>query len=343
MNIILFKRSEVSKDGKSIQLLEKDPRTIHIFGHLRKVDGDSVTIGIISGRRGKAIVRTDGGDGKRLEFEQGVAAISLWNDDKSGDSNGGGSNQTQYEIVLVLSLPFPRRLKVLWAQIASMGVTRICIIRGALSDPNYCKTSAIAPEVYRPLVEEGMSQGCHTKEVTVEVDVGEPVSRAALEKLGLAKTTTTTESWSDDDVAIFLDCGDEAVEPPPCRQVIVDKLSGGGLDRDGTKKRVVLAIGSERGWTESEAKLFHEAGYESASLGRSILRVDTAVIAGLGIVSAALDELEHEQRQTKQANQNGNTANDFSARKRKQDLELLKEKRKETNMAPEAKQKNTKN
>ena len=319
MNLILFKRSEVSKDGKSIQLPEKDPRTKHIFGHLRKVDGDSVTIGIISGRRGKAIVRIEGDDGKRLEFEQGAAAVSLLNDYESG---GGGSNQTQYEIVLVLSLPFPKRLKVLWAQIASMGVTRICIIRGALSDPNYCKTSAIAPEVYRPLVEEGMSQGCHTKQVTVEVEVGEPVSRAVLEKLCLTKTTTTTESWSDDDIAIFLDCGDEAVEPPQCRQVIVDKLSGGGLDRDGTKKRVVLAIGSERGWTESEAKLFHEAGYESASLGRSILRVDTAVIAGLGIVSAALDELECEQRQMKQTNQNGNTANDFSARKRKQDLEL---------------------
>jgi 16S rRNA (uracil1498-N3)-methyltransferase len=327
MNLILFKRSELSKDGKSIKLPEKDPRTKHIFGHLRKVDGDSVTIGIISGRRGKAIVQSKDGDGKRLEFEQGAGAVSLSNDDddgggccdESGDSGGGGNNQQQngHEIVLVLSLPFPKRLKVLWAQIASMGVTRICIIRGALSDPNYCKTSAIAPEVYRPLVEEGMSQGCHTNEVSVEVEVGEAVSRAILEKLGLAKTTTT-KSWSDDEVAIFLDCGDEAMEPPPCRQVIVDKLSR-GPDAERTKKRVVLAIGSERGWTETEAKLFHEAGYESVSLGRSILRVDTAVIAGLGIVSAALDELEREQRQTKQ--QNGKT-NDSSARKRKQDLEL---------------------
>jgi len=282
MNLVLFKPSEIAEDGKSIQLLDKDPRSKHIFGHLQKVDGDSVTIGIISGRRGKAIVRTIGGDGKRLEFDSG--AVSLLTDDDGCDESGSGI--LQHEIVLVLSLPFPKRLKALWAQITSMGVTRICIIRGALSDPNYCKTSAITPEVYRPLVEEGMSQGCHTKEVSVEVEVEEVVSRAVLEQLGLAKTNA--KSSNVDEVAIFLDCGDEAMEPPPCRQVIIDNLSR-GLDR--TQKRVIVAIGSERGWTDGEAKLFHEAGYESASLGRSILRVDTAIIAGLGIVSATLDEL----------------------------------------------------
>ena len=67
------------------------------------------------------------------------------------------------------------------------------------------------PEVYRSLVEEGMSQGCHTKEVSVEVQVEEVVSRAVLEKMGLAKTNA--KSWNGNEVAIFLDCGDEAMEP----------------------------------------------------------------------------------------------------------------------------------
>ena len=262
---------------------------------MRKVDGDSVTIGIISGGRGKATVRTGNVDGKWLEFDNSSTTSLL-----KEEQDDSGSN----EIALVLSLPFPKRLKTLWPQISSMGVTRIYIIRGALSDPNYCKTSAITPEVYRPLIEEGMSQGCHTKEVIVDVEVGEAVSRVVLEKLGLFKTA---EEWSSNsEAAVFLDCGDENIEPLPCREVIVDKFS---QRPDGTSKRVFLAIGSERGWTESEAKLFHEAGYESASLGRSILRVDTAVIAGLGIVSATLDEF---------TTQDG-TPKDIS-RKRKQDV-----------------------
>jgi len=297
MNLILFKRGEISEDGKSIQLQDKDPRTKHIFGHLRKVDGDFVTIGIISGGRGKAIVHTKGEDGKRLE---------LVVDDSNGDSSclaspsDGGSYR--HEIVLVLSLPFPKRLKGLWAQITSMGVTRICIIRGALSDPSYCKSSVITPQLYRPLVEEGMSQGCHTQEVDVDVAVDEVVSRDILEKLGLgaaaaaSPTTTTTvdtdPSSSSDDARIFLDCGDETMVPLPCRQVILNQLATPGSPTTPTPKRIFVAIGSERGWTDDEAKLFHEAGYESASLGRSILRVDTAVIAGLGIVSATIDEME---------------------------------------------------
>ena len=42
----------------------------------------------------------------------------------------------------------------------------------------------------------------------------------------------------------------------------------------------ILAIGPERGWSEQEANMFaDECGFEAASLGSSILRVDTAVIS----------------------------------------------------------------
>jgi len=58
----------------------------------------------------------------------------------------------------------------------------------------------------------------------------------------------------------------------------------------------VLAVGPERGWTDDEAKFFvEECGFRSATLGGSILRVDAAVVAGLGMVSAALDECMRSQ------------------------------------------------
>ena len=50
--------------------------------------------------------------------------------------------------------------------------------------------------------------------------------------------------------------------------------------RDGD---VVLAFGPEGGWTDEELKLFHEAGWISASLGSTILRAETAAIAGLAV------------------------------------------------------------
>jgi 16S rRNA (uracil1498-N3)-methyltransferase len=51
---------------------------------------------------------------------------------------------------------------------------------------------------------------------------------------------------------------------------------------------VVLAFGPEGGWTEEELMLFEEAGWISASLGSTILRAETAAIAGLAVALAEL-------------------------------------------------------
>jgi len=51
---------------------------------------------------------------------------------------------------------------------------------------------------------------------------------------------------------------------------------------------VVLAVGPEGGWTQSEIKLFREAGWTAASLGGNILRAETAAIAALSVVISEL-------------------------------------------------------
>jgi 16S rRNA (uracil1498-N3)-methyltransferase len=51
---------------------------------------------------------------------------------------------------------------------------------------------------------------------------------------------------------------------------------------------VLLAFGPEGGWTERELVGFRKAGWTSASLGNTILRAETAVIAALAIVGSIL-------------------------------------------------------
>jgi 16S rRNA (uracil1498-N3)-methyltransferase len=53
---------------------------------------------------------------------------------------------------------------------------------------------------------------------------------------------------------------------------------------------VVLALGPEGGWTDSEVDQFRAAGWSSASLGDTILRAETAAIAALVIVLAELQQ-----------------------------------------------------
>jgi 16S rRNA (uracil1498-N3)-methyltransferase len=51
---------------------------------------------------------------------------------------------------------------------------------------------------------------------------------------------------------------------------------------------VVLVLGPEGGWTDSEVDQFRAAGWSSASLGDTILRAETAAIAATAIVFSEL-------------------------------------------------------
>ena len=45
-------------------------------------------------------------------------------------------------------------------------------------------------------------------------------------------------------------------------------------------KRVILAIGPERGWSERERGIFLSSGFSPVLLGNRILRTETAAVAG---------------------------------------------------------------
>ena len=51
---------------------------------------------------------------------------------------------------------------------------------------------------------------------------------------------------------------------------------------------IALAVGPEGGWTIEELQSFQQAGWTSASLGRTVLRAETAAIAATAIATAEL-------------------------------------------------------
>ncbi len=58
---------------------------------------------------------------------------------------------------------------------------------------------------------------------------------------------------------------------------------------DAETKRVLLMIGPEGGFAPEEIAMAREAGIQTVSLGRARLRSDTAAIAGLTLLMAAMD------------------------------------------------------
>ena len=72
----------------------------------------------------------------------------------------------------------------------------------------------------------------------------------------------------------------ERAEAPSLRRVLPGMYS----------KRGVLAVGPEGGWTEEEVAAAQKAGFEEVSLGKLILRTETAVAAALAALNYALGE-----------------------------------------------------
>jgi len=73
----------------------------------------------------------------------------------------------------------------------------------------------------------------------------------------------------------------ERPEAPSLREV---------LQSEPPRKQAALAIGPEGGWTEAEFAAAQAAGYREASLGKQILRTETAVVAALASLNYALSE-----------------------------------------------------
>lgn len=71
----------------------------------------------------------------------------------------------------------------------------------------------------------------------------------------------------------------ETEEQTMLKDALQSPLAAGGT---------TLAFGPEGGWTEAELKLFQGSGWIAASLGSTILRAETAVIAAAAITLAEL-------------------------------------------------------
>jgi 16S rRNA (uracil1498-N3)-methyltransferase len=62
------------------------------------------------------------------------------------------------------------------------------------------------------------------------------------------------------------------------------------LQAEPSRREAVLAIGPEGGWTDAEFAAALAAGFREASLGKLILRTETAVVAALASLNYALAE-----------------------------------------------------
>jgi 16S rRNA (uracil1498-N3)-methyltransferase len=152
---------------------------------------------------------------------------------------------------LVLAPPRPRVMKRLLPQLAALGAGRIVLVGAKKVEKDFWGATLLAEKNYRPLFVDGLMQSGTSELPTLEI-------RRNFRKFVREKLDS-----------IF----------PTANRVVAHPSADGAAANPPQTGRLLLAIGPEGGWTDEEVALLEEHGFARYSLGRRILRTDTATVA----------------------------------------------------------------
>ncbi len=128
--------------------------------------------------------------------------------------------------------------------------------------------------------EHGLAQASakrHARWEKIAVEASQQSRRAHLPEIG--STVQFSEALQQSaTVRLWLD--EDAGTPPLLPQL---------PERRRTEDSVALLLGPEGGWTDEERSAARAAGWLRCSLGKTILRAETAAVAGLAVIQAAWD------------------------------------------------------
>lgn len=233
-----------------------DRRYVHITRILKKGPGDELLAGCVGGMVGTALIEADDGSALRLRFRPEREAPAL--------------------LPLVALLGFPRPIQAgrIVKDLTSLGISRIALSGSELGEKSYFQSDFFKNKEYRSALVEGAEQAANPRLPEVETFW---TLRRALDGLGERYPTA---------LRICLD--------PYRAELGLGELIAEGARRDGrvdAASPLIVAVGSERGWTEAELELFAERGYAFARLGGRILKSETAAVAAAAIAMAGLGYL----------------------------------------------------
>jgi len=152
-----------------------------------------------------------------------------------------------------------------WAieKLAELGVSTIVPTIAQRSEKNLVAAAAKRVERWRRVALSAAEQARRAEppEITAPMQLGDAMNVAPATRI------------------VLLEPGVEPNSAPALANIVAEIAAAESL---------ALAIGPEGGWTPQEARAFREHGWRGASLGSTILRVETAAIAATAIAISQL-------------------------------------------------------
>lgn len=214
----------------------------------------------------REVLNSKVGDSVRVGLLDGPLGSGLVREIHSDDvflaCDFGGEPPQLSAVDLLLAMPRPKVMKRLWAQLAALGVGKIIITNAARVEKNYFDTHVLEESFFRPLLIEGLQQARDTR-----------LPRVSIHKRFRPLIEDELDNISDTKLRIVAD-------PSGVKHIgeIAAKNAG----------RVLLAVGPEGGWVPFELELLTKHNFIACGIGPRTLRTDTACIALLSLLHAAM-------------------------------------------------------
>lgn len=228
----------------------EDRRVRHILQVLKKESGDSLLAGLVDQARGSASIRT-------------VDATHMYFDFEPDDSA-----QVLPPLTLLLGFPRPIQANRILKDLTSLGVGRIILSGTELGEKSYIESNFFKNDEYKQALLEGAEQSAQPLLPRVEKSW---TLHRALELL--PPQAASGRRW--------------ALDPRRGASPFGSVELAGSTAPDSADP-LVLAVGSERGWTVNELDQLAAAGFGFASLGKRILKSETACLAAVSLALAKL-------------------------------------------------------
>lgn len=248
MNIILLSADDICEVG--FRFGKNDDRYRHCKKILKLRVGDTFKVGLINGVKGTGTITHFDDMQLRFDFVPNETPP-----------------EPLFPITAVLGFPRPIQLKRCLKDMATLGVSNIALVPTQLGEASYLQSDLVQKSEVQKFLLEGASQAGST--LLPEVRLYRSIKNFFDSELGDDRTK---------DEKIILDVTDNAV--PLYEHLCRFQRTAG--------KKIFLAIGNERGWTDAERTLFSEHGFCSCSMGRRILKTETAVVSSISIVLSTL-------------------------------------------------------
>jgi RsmE family RNA methyltransferase len=251
MNLILFELSEITSDNRAVLPL-RDERAVHLLKTLHKKSGDSFDAGVSGGNCGKGVILTI----------HDVLTIKL---------TLNAPPPPRLPIRLGVGFVRPIQLRRILREAANFGIEALDLFGTGLGDPNYMRATLFDETVPHSAAHTAMIEGAIEARDTCLPSVRRFPSLSGW--LSALDETHVKNERQYSQIRIALDNRDAVSSLFDVQSTIPENLP----------VSVVLAVGSERGWTDEERAELLRSGFERRILGQRALRTETACIAAIVI------------------------------------------------------------